>query len=439
MLTNSDAKVLRQRLRDELVLRVRNDEDPSFFATLSALPPPRPRQPDLRAIAAIKAATSEFLDHTRPLRLVPTPTSGMFMRVSHQPDFLAGLNTLGPVLLLGSMATAERPVLFTSIDYVTTSSKRVMRAEVPMGLSHRAEIRPRLKDSQTAFLPMLPSPKPPEIDRWLITIRNSVAATARELRGLGCATRTRAEAMRMMSDLRDLWQDLALRSSSWSAFSTMMNVSLATALLPGRLSAMLGHRYLALADLHRSHLTSSPETMRAAIAGGRKWWWVCRRCRSKVDIEWYTESGRATGLCRRCGLILDDWVDQTECTSDGFPRFIPRVTADVALELMLAPGVVHASYGGSLGHLYHTRSLLAGSHAKLPPELVWDPTGLLRNTAEGVPAGSGANLLATGKAPLLLFYLLFDSSALTFDLWNGSRPGPYGNQAPIVHLRGKTG
>jgi hypothetical protein len=193
-----------------------------------------------------------------------------------------------------------------------------------------------------------------------------------------------------------------------------------------------GSRYLGLAGRFHHELIST--TLGASdVIGKDDWWIACTWCQERIAGAWNFESHHASGRCIRCGRSVSKEAGLDEMTASGCPVMIPKVGADVALELAWAPGTLNGSYGGSLGHLYNTRTRLQ-QHVQLSPELVWDPVGLVRLKNDALPSGAGADLLTRGKAPLVMYYLLFDDEQMTAGLQSGSHPGIHGNQEPLAVL-----
>ena len=320
------------------------------------------------------------------------------------------------------------------MDYVPFSSGRVGCTNLPIGLSAQSRLHGVTNRRRTAqLLTALEPPSGNQIDHWTNVLNHSVVATGRDLRRHQVRTRHPKDAKRLLRDLNASWKYISATSNSWASFASHMNADILCRLIPQNIAFVSGTAlYVRAAD---SHQTVINQLQKIGLLRSTDWWLTCPACGSRLRCLWTLDSGSVIAECGACARTYREEVRFGDTWENGQLKLLPRVEADVSLETVWLRSEANGSYGGSLGHLMQTRKRLAENGILSPPELVWDPLGLVRYDNGKLPEGTGARLVARGGAPLVIYYLLFDEETLRDRLISGSRPGPYGNQEALAILR----
>ena len=428
---------LRQRLRIEGSLSDTASGQDAVYGALSILPNSRITTNDhiykdrLRLLG--EAISAFHRSGNFPLPYVSLENLPLF-RVTHQPNFLAGLNVTGAALLLSSLNAKDNCTVYTFVDYATAQDPRLRAAHIPIGFDHTSILHspiPRADRNSVTYALMPPSPK--SIEQWIKLLRYSSRVTERQLRQASVSTRHPKEAQHLLDEMRDLWLRFLRKATSIGEFYAFVTVDLLRRVAGGNIGGASGEHILQIAG-HSMAQTIRQDLAPRGLVTTTDWWLVCDQCNRRIPCTWNWSTGKTVAICTKCGrLYLGMASFGTKATSEN-GRIIPRVRADVLLEYAWLPAQAHGSYGGSLGHLIRSRAAATRAGLHVPPELIWDPVELIAFKPALTPLGAGADLLARGRAPLLCYYLLFPPGQLMEALVDGSHVGLARCQAPIATI-----
>jgi hypothetical protein len=422
-----------------------SDLDAGVFATLSSLNRAIRVQPSLssgferewRALEIGVRRFHEAFDLSRH-ELIDERRRARIYRVSHQPDFFAGLNVTGAALLLSSI-TPEWPgtVVCHFVDYSTSSDPKLRSSPVPMGLDEftflRAGIPSSLRD-RVAW--SIGPPSLDLVDEWARVLHNSLLATSRVLRARSAAVRHIGESRALLRDLHERWRRFAKAADSMTAFNAAVTIDLLQRVSPFPIVGLEGSRLLAN-NGEAVEAVVTGELSHRGLTSPQDWWHICGNCLRRNVCEWTAATHKLESRCSNCETIyLDDCgISSIISTSLNRPQLVPKVRTDVLIEYSWLPATCQGSYAGSLNHLVSTRRIAVASGLRVPPELVWDPSDLVLDTATALPpGGKAAELLAAGKVALVVYFLLFEESWLFDQLISGSVSSRPGALVPLLRL-----
>lgn len=432
------AQALRESLRIDGHLSITASGQDAVFGTLSLVEGAvsRHRGDDItkEQWLLLQKAVSDFKPSHVAESLTWNKNRNLF-KVTHQPNFLAGLNVTGAALLLSSFLTDSGCVLYTFVDYTTGRDPRLRSSLMPIGFDSTSVLRspiPPAQRDRVAYT-ILP-PRQEHVRHWINVLRYSLKVTERDLRKASIDTRHPREAQYILDELADLWPHFLQQSRSTAEFNSYVTINLLQRMTTGNILGVSGERLFAIAGLSMTRIIRDRFGPRSLVDSG-DWWLVCAHCNRRIECVWRWSDQEVNATCNKCNRTYRGAINFGTPRPSDRARVLPRVRADVLLDYAWLPASAYGSYAGSVSHLIRTRSRAVRSGVQVPPELVWDPVNLLGPKPTVDLLGPGAQLLSRGRAPLLHYYLLFPTQKFREALLAGSRLGEGGCQQPIASLQ----
>jgi hypothetical protein len=352
------------------------------------------------------------------------------LRVSHQPNTLAGLNTLEPLLALTEIGHIAAPatgsespaILFLIVDYDSASDQRFRQALLPSPDGHRvstlADAVPRGLRRQIAA--SVPPVGAATLTEWRDLFMKTVTAWAERTSAINLATVDPREAVELGAMLMDLVKDAmntapTLTEANATLISKLCNEVWGLDAIFVRERALWPH---IADDLNRFLALAAADDQAAEARIGV--WRLCGSCAKRRHTRiagWNGPTPTARWSCDRCGIpVHDEDLDWTAAEKIGplrLPRFLPKVGLSDLADALSYGFAGSASYAGGVEHVVRSRLWAQPRFGEIPPELVLEPQRVF--VAEGDMEMSVATVcessavwdtLQTGKYPAVFYTTL---------------------------------
>lgn len=352
------------------------------------------------------------------------------LRVSHQPNTLAGLNTLEPLLELVEIgqtaaraAMLEAPaILFLIVDYDSASDQRFRQALLPSPDGHRilafADAVPRsLRRQIAASVPPVDSAS---LTEWRNLFIKTVKAWVERTNAIDLVTVDSSEAIELSAMLMDLASDTMSTASTLTEANAILISKLCNEIW-GLDTIFVRERALwpHIADDLNYFLSFAAKDNQAADARIGVWR-LCGSCakrRQTSVVGWNGPIPTVRWSCHRCGIPDQDedldWTDTEKIGPSHLPRFLPKVGLSDLADVLSYGFAGSASYAGGVEHVVRSRLWAQPRFGGIPPELVLEPQQIF--VAETYTATSVAKVcessavwdtLQAGKYPAIFYTTL---------------------------------
>lgn len=342
------------------------------------------------------------------------------VRVTHQPNAWMGLNVAGLAVLSAEATPRPGAVVFVGHDYDAAGDRRFRVGLVP-GASGKdvrlSGIVPKKSAKKVAL-----ALRPPEmslLEQHLQSLHQSVATWRRRF-GLGTCFAddqrnpdrlARNYARRIASSTR-LTDGLTIAAAEFA--SDTFGIQVIPICSSDVVSVMGDDALLVLTEMMEDQASLSDKLV----------WRICPTCQGRAPVRSLSATrDQVLGLwyCSSCNSGDREPV-QFHSGQEGIPAFVPRVGLCDRLELLLLDYDAAVSYAGGLEHTVASRSRLARTSHRLPPELVWEPSGMFDDwVSSGKVSEELTEGIAKGRYAALWFCGLASERRLYNEIVNSAR------------------